>query len=98
MSEFHELAATSTSYCFSISIPEFESMELRDDERWEEGEQKGLYQILDSMEGVSNTEYNGHFGAFVYFTVDTEQVNDGETLRLIGDIIGRYVRYEDLRI
>ena len=97
MSEFHVLEETARLYNFSISIPEFESMEARDDERYEEGE-KALYEILGAMDGVGDIEYNGHFGAFVYFSVNTEQVNDGNTLRLIGDIIGRYVRGEDLRI
>ena len=98
MSDVHVLEATATSYCFSISIPEFEAMEIRDEERWEDGEQIALFEILNAMDGVSDTDYNGHFGAYVYFTVNAEQCNDGNTLRLIGDIILRYVRNEDLRI
>ena len=94
----HQLEATATSYCFEIEIEEFEAMEMRDEERWEEGEQISLFEILNAMEGVSDSDYNGHFGSFVYFTVNAEQVNDGETLRKIGDIILRYVRNEDLRL
>ena len=94
----HQLEATATSYCFEIEIEEFEAMEIRDEERYDDGEQKHLFEILDSMDGVSDTDYNGHFGSFVYFTVDAKQCEDGETLRLIGDIILRYVRGEDLRL
>ena len=94
----HQLEATATSYCFEIEIEEFEAMEIRDEERWEEGEQISLFEILNAMDGVSDTDYNGHFGSFVYFTVDAKQCEDGETLRLIGDIILRYVRGEELRL
>jgi len=97
MCDVHVLEATATSYCFSISIEEFGAMDIRDEERWEDGEQIALFEILNAMDGVSDSDYNGHFGAYVYFTIDA--TNDSTELRAkIGDIILRYVRNEDLRI
>lgn len=35
-----------------------------------------LFEILDKIEGVSGTDYNGHFGSYIWVTIDPEKDND----------------------
>ena len=45
-------------------------------------------QMLAEIPGVRDVDYNGHFGLFIYLTIDKEYDNDG-TLNAIGEIINR---------
>lgn len=45
-----------------------------------------LYFKLDKLEGVSNVDYNGHFGNYIWLTVDAQYDND-ELWKKIDSII-----------
>ena len=69
------------SISFEISIEDYTAIEERDRIRNDESEERGdewdynkifLSGILDKIEGVSDTDYNGHFGSYIFFNLLTE--------------------------
>jgi hypothetical protein len=50
-----------------------------------------LYYDLEEIEGVSDVDYDGHFGAFVFFELDLE-VNVPETLNKVKKIIEEHLK------
>lgn len=64
-----EKEVTSTSYCVELSIEEMLTLLGSDQVAWEEDEEN-LVEKLEEIDGVSEVEYNGHFGPAVYLTVD----------------------------
>jgi len=60
---------------------------------------KELYQKIDKVAGVDDTDYNGHFGANVFYRVSAEHDNEethAEVRRLIQEHIDSAVSSEEL--
>lgn len=79
------MEVTARSYAYELSVVDFMAVEKLDDEQelWADT----LCAKLEEVPGVSAVEYNGHFGAFIYFRIDAE--DDCEELR---DKIDRMIR------
>lgn len=81
-----DLTCTMRSYVYEIEIEDFTTIESRDDEcdEWKDT----LCARLEALEGVTSVDYNGHFGANIFFNIDTE--NDTHELNetIIGMING----------
>lgn len=60
----------STSYAYGLTIEEFQKVTRKDDE--EEDYERTLGAKLERLEGVRDVEYNGHFGPFIYYTIDVD--------------------------
>lgn len=67
-----------TRRSFALEIPKAAFLDLEDSESYvsnnaafKTGAQT-LCSKLDALPGISNIEYNGHFGAFVYLSIDDE--------------------------
>jgi len=81
-----DLTVTMRSYCYEMEVDDFMAVEHRDDEcdTWEET----LCARLEALEGVSRVDYNGHFGANIFFNIDTEddthELNE-KMIRMIND-------------
>lgn len=80
---------TSVQIAYEISIADFNAIDKRDHDRQDEDNWDGLSTLLDRIEGVSDTDYNGHFGSFLYFTIDSE-FNTPEKHVEIGTLIFDY--------
>lgn len=73
--EFHPIAI---SYMVEIDRIAFANKLIHDDE--------SFYEALDKIEGVNDIDYNGHFGPYIYLTIDLD-VNVPETLEKIKKLI-----------
>lgn len=65
---------------FEIPRDDFLNLLNFEEANWLEFELPTLSTILDKIPGVSNTEYNGHFGSHVFATFDLD--DDGEVPQL----------------
>lgn len=65
---------TCTYRSYRLDITNAQMLALLDSEGFGIPAPKGgtLFDKLDKMPGVSDIEYNGHFGAAVYFTIDAD--------------------------
>jgi hypothetical protein len=71
-----------------MEIDEFHKI-MDADSLGETGE--NLFYKLDAIEGVSGIEYDGHFGANVWFTVDNEH-DTGKLHNQIEEIINGFIK------
>lgn len=58
---------TSTNYKIPLKAKEFNNIN-----DLENITSFNLFEKLNNIEGVSQTDYNGHFGSFIYLTIDKE--------------------------
>lgn len=72
---------TQRSIAFEIAHEDYTAIEKRDRDREDASDEAGniwnyneiyLSGILDHIEGVSDADYNGHFGSYVFFNLDAE--------------------------
>lgn len=71
-----KIEAFKTSYAIALTVEEFTRI-LDDDREAFDNDDKDLSQKLDAIDGVYDTDYNGHFGPNVYVTIDKENDNMG---------------------
>jgi len=69
-----KIEAFKTSYCIGLTVEEFVRI-LDGDKKAFEDDEKDLSQKLDALDGVYDTDYNGHFGPNVFVTIDKENDN-----------------------
>ena len=55
---------------------------LENENKWE----SSLFHVLDKIPGVTKVDYNGHFGPYVWLTIESEHDND-ETWETIKDAL-----------
>lgn len=72
---------TCTHRSYRLDITKAQMLALLDSEGFLKPDPKGgtLLSKLDKLPGVSDIEYNGHYGAAVYFTIDAD--NDSADFR-----------------
>ena len=100
MSHLYSFEVTQLSIAFPITHEDYHAIALRDDEIMEAISESGernydynkhcLSGILDTIEGVSDADYNGHFGSYIFFNLDCEDDSPEkrvEILTLIMDYI-----------
>jgi hypothetical protein len=81
----HEVVQT--VYCIQLSKPEFKKIMLHDTINRD----KPLWRMLHKeVGGISDIEYNGHFGPNVWVTIDKEY-DDGKTWNQIDEIITKII-------
>lgn len=77
----------SSNYQITLEVGSFIELISRELDR--DSDKLALYQELDALPGVTNTEYDGHFGNYLYFTL--EQVKDTEeTWQKIRDLLAKH--------
>lgn len=93
------MAVCKVSFALPISDEMFEAIEERDENTdcypSKYFEYNILAGILERRTGVSNVDYNGHFGAFIYFDVTSDD-NTESMLYLVTDIINSWAAGEDM--
>ena len=72
------------SISFEITNEDYFAIEQRDRDRDDAASDRGedveyLFELINKVEGVSNSDYNGHFGPYVFFDLDAE--NDSPAKR-----------------
>lgn len=83
MSNLYTSQVTSRSIAFEITNEDYFAIEQRDentaDAIYESGKRDWDYNkhtlsgILDTIDGVSDADYNGHFGPYVFFNLDANE-------------------------
>ncbi|MHC4315631.1 MAG: hypothetical protein ACYSW3_24570 [Planctomycetota bacterium] len=86
-----KIECTQKQYCIAISRENFikimeKDFELQNEDLWDDT----LNSILDNVKGVSDCDYNGHFGAYIFISVDPEFENN-KFWESIKKIINDYV-------
>ena len=79
-----------------ITNEEYTHLEALDMDRlWDRGKEDipTLYETIDRLEGVSDTNYNGHFGLFVFMKIE-HGYNHAGTRALIVRAINEYLALE----
>ena len=68
-----------------VEFDDFTAITQRDFDREDEDNYDNLSTLLDNIEGVSDTDYNGMFGSFLFFTISADFDNDAkrEEIRLL---------------
>jgi hypothetical protein len=85
---------TAIQYCVELSTLTFTAIMNEDSRRENKGEYDNiLASKLDKIDGVSNVDYNGHFGPNVFFTLDMNYKID-PTIKAIRKMIDTYVEGE----
>jgi hypothetical protein len=62
---------THTSYAIPITVDEFSAIDNRDTENANNDDPE-LSNILDALDGVWDTDYNGHFGPSIFLTISSD--------------------------
>jgi len=65
-----EVVTIARSYCVELTLEQFLAIEALDDAH-EAKNAATLYDLLTAM-GAQHVEYNGHFGAAIFFTLPDE--------------------------
>lgn len=81
------LERTATSYAVTLDEDDFLAL-TRIEHEWPL--RRSLCEDLSALSGVSDVEYDGHFGAAVYFTIDIEN-DENDRHREILALIERHV-------
>ena len=84
---------TASLITYEVSIDDFKAITQRDQDRQDDDNWNCLSTLLDNIEGVCDTDYNGHFGAAIYFSIDAKYdspVKRVEITTLILDYIYGY--------
>ena len=66
-----------TSKSYEIEIDNLMAIVDIDRERENDGDWDGiLSEQLDLLDGITNSDYNGHFGNYIFLTIDSKHDND----------------------
>lgn len=84
-----DIAATATCYALETTIKDLVRIIKRDCKGGNEN-RKELHEILDSIDGVDQVEYNGHFGPYIFFRVSCDFDNDA-VLAKVSDTVKNYL-------
>ena len=86
-----EFQVTSTSYCIEVTVDQFRKIIDRENEQQNDGDwENGLNNQLEEIEGVEDVDYNGHFGANIFFRM-TAEVDERETKFAIKKVIDSWI-------
>jgi len=82
---------TNKQFCVELTVEEFTKImdretEQENDHDWD----NHLYQELNKIDGVDDTDYNGHFGPNIFFSLDV-QFNEAKTIEAVKKIIEKWV-------
>lgn len=84
---------TAVSYCIALdSVDALLFIERRDDAEAEHVWTQTLAGRIDTLDCVGNVEYNGHFGANIFFTIEGVAKEHKTTLTAIKRLIKDYLR------
>ena len=84
-----ELECTARDYRVAIKDDDFTALTHAED-KYLVAYEDFLHLKIDNIPGVSDTEYNGHFGSMIYFRVLAEDVSE-ETHQAILDTIRKHI-------
>jgi hypothetical protein len=77
----------SKSYAIAIEdVDEFLSIDKYEGDIPYDESSKCLYMSLEKIDGIHSVDYNGHFGSYIYLTVEEEH-DTIETHKKISDLI-----------
>lgn len=81
---------TCTVRSYSLDITDAQMIALLKSEGWGKSPAVTLLERLDKVEGVSRIEYDGHFGAAIYFNINAD-VDTAELRRAIIALIDEHL-------
>jgi len=81
-----------TSRSYEIEIDDLMAIVNADNDHEDNGDwDQELNEKLDMVNGVTDTDYNGHFGHYIFLTIDSKYDND-ETWNSIEKIIKEHIK------
>lgn len=80
-----------TSRSYEIDIDIIAIVNADDDHENNNDWDELLNEKLDMVNGVTDTDYNGHFGHYIFLTIDSKYDND-ETWNSIEKIIKEHIK------
>lgn len=88
---------TRISFAVDLTVNQFLTVEKRDETLEKKIDKTfphnrnavGLFSFLPEITNAYNLEYNGHFGAAIYFTMDAEKVHEAE---IVAEVIKLYAQ------
>jgi hypothetical protein len=100
MSHLYTCEVTQRSIAFEITNEDYLAIEQRDEDTtdaiYESGKRDWDYNkhtlsgIIDTIDGVSDADYNGHFGPYVFFKLSAED-DSPEKREEIKNLIVNYI-------
>lgn len=85
-----DVRIVSVSYSARVTKKQLLKVLDRDDEK--KTVEECLFSLIDEVDGVDRCNYNGHFGPYIYFTV--EWVKRKKAVAKIHEIIEDYLKGE----
>lgn len=73
-------AVTSVNYCVDLTLKQFLALDARDQREQDAGNHCDLDSILSGTTHAQAIEFNGHFGAAVFFSLDADSLDDAEVI------------------
>ena len=74
---------TAVKYCVELTIPEFEAIMEKEKDCENDGTWYTLCGDLEHIQGIDEVDYNGHFGANIFYTNDLEYPVDRKVIEKI---------------
>ena len=75
-----------TSKSYAIPIDDVDDFLAIDKYEGDQDASKCLYMTLERIDGIHSVDYNGHFGSYIYLTIEEEH-DTKETHKKISDLI-----------
>lgn len=86
---------TSTNYCIELTktndILDILAIHTKDSKYDHEPDKKSLRGRLDDIEGVDDVNYDGHFGNYIYLTLDAN-FDEYDTWKKIQDCVNNFLQ------
>ena len=79
------------SKSYAIPIDDVDDFLANDKYELDQDASKCLYMTLERIDGIHSVDYNGHFGAYIYLTIEEEH-DTKETHKKISDLIEEQLR------
>lgn len=85
----------SSQYAMEIPLKDFMRILKQDTYQYSDTESKGitLSEDIDKLDGVDDADYNGHFGNYIYYRVETKH-DTPETHKKIQELTQAYIDAE----
>lgn len=85
---------TETMKQFCVELTKEEFIKILDKEKEQENNNdwdNHLFNELNKIDGVDDTDYNGHFGANIFFSFDVDY-DEAATMKAVKKVIEKWVK------
>jgi len=92
-----ELVSTTKNYTLSVSSDELIAIMRKDTDAVLSGQDRipesyPLYKQIENLDSVTKVDYDGHYGPYIFFSVEETRGTDLVTSKKVAELIDEYLR------